>query len=451
MTIPESRLRWLETLLAERFGQRWQLHADADSLTLRLPGQPGELIFDRLEPAFMRSGQPRGLDCPHWPVAHPWRSVLGEPSLPAPASRPLPEPLIELDGHRSRCHYDIPGLAFWALNRLEEIGALQHDAHQRFPASAAHASVYGYLHRPLVDEWLDLLGQMLQALWPQLTLARHHFRLQLSHDVDQPGSYRFAQFGKLLRTAAEHLLVHRNPRALLAPWICLRGGERLHPQDPANTFAWLMSQSEARGVHSTFYFFSGGSDRRYDADYDLAMPLMRRLLREIHQRGHQIGLHPSYHTFANPAALAREFERLRRICAEEGIHQRQWGTRMHYLRWQQDITLHACAAAGLAHDNTIGYADRPGFRCATCHDYPAYDIGREQTLALRIRPLIAMECTIIAQRYLGLGTGEAAWQAFDTLQQRCRQVQGTFSLLWHNSHFNNTAEFALYRRLISAT
>ncbi|MCC7280007.1 MAG: hypothetical protein IT487_17040 [Chromatiaceae bacterium] len=34
-------------------------------------------------------------------------------------------------------------------------------------------------------------------------------------------------------------------------------------------------------------------------------PRLRALLREIHARGHEIGIHPGYHTYRHPEALAR--------------------------------------------------------------------------------------------------------------------------------------------------
>lgn len=62
------------------------------------------------------------------------------------------------------------------------------------------------------------------------------------------------------------------------------------------------------------------------------------------------------------------------------------------------------ADAGMSYDSTLGYADRPGFRCGTCFEYTAFDVVSDQPLSLRIRPLIAMDCTVIAERYLGLGS-----------------------------------------------
>jgi hypothetical protein len=64
------------------------------------------------------------------------------------------------------------------------------------------------------------------------------------------------------------------------------------------------------------------------------------------------------------------------------------------------------------------------------------------------RPLIAMECSVIAPRYLGLGYGPASLTLFQRLKQRCQAVGGQFTLLWHNSHFTTAAERELYRQVV---
>ena len=60
-----------------------------------------------------------------------------------------------------------------------------------------------------------------------------------------------------------------------------------------------------------------------------------------------------------------------------------------------------------------------------------------------------MECSVIAERYLGLGYGPAAHALIQQLQQSCRAVDGQFTLLWHNSHFTRAEDFDLYREVVT--
>lgn len=133
---------------------------------------------------------------------------------------------------------------------------------------------------------------------------------------------------------------------------------------------------------------------------------------------------------------------------EENITQEELGGRMHFLRWENPTTLQAWSDANMVYDTTLGYADRPGFRCGTCFEYPVYNPVAQQMLRIRIRPLIVMECTVIAKRYLGLGYSPEAENKFLSLKDVCRQVGGCFTLLWHNSQFCNQADYEIYGKVV---
>lgn len=94
------------------------------------------------------------------------------------------------------------------------------------------------------------------------------------------------------------------------------------------------------------------------------------------------------------------------------------------------------------------YADRPGFRCGTCFEYPAFDPVAQEALSLRIRPLIAMKCTVTSSLYMGLGTGTEALEVFTALKNTCRAIGGSFTLLWHNSEMKRSKE--LYKKVLIA-
>ena len=104
--------------------------------------------------------------------------------------------------------------------------------------------------------------------------------------------------------------------------------------------------------------------------------------------------------------------------------------------------------ASFQYDSTLSYADRPGFRCGTCHPDSMFDPLAQLPLRLIQRPLIAMECSVIAPRYLGLGYGDESLALFDNLKQRCQAVGGQFTLLWHNTHFTTAADWNLYHQVL---
>ena len=367
--------------------------------------------------------------------------------LPAPGLEQPPQHLLILFEGGVHLDFDIPGLAYWMLARCEEIKPTEEklDDCGRFAASSSHAFRHGYLDRPIVDEWLGILRQVIGRIWPKLPLVQCRFQVMVSHDVDAPSAYGFSSKLNMLRGMTSRFLKHRDlAGALMAPRIRLASRHHLHPADPYNTFEWLMDQSEAAGIRSAFYFMCGRTDPRLDAQYEPDHPAIRQLMRRIHQRGHEIGLHPSYNTCCHPERIAREGNRLKRICDEEGIEQDIWGGRMHYLRWQWPTTAYGWEQAGFHYDSSLSYADRPGFRCGTCHQYQMFDPVTQRQLRLIQRPLIVMECSVANQRYLGLGYSEEARKVILRLKQNCQRVDGVFSILWHNSTLDTTDSRKLY-------
>lgn len=439
--VSDASLRWLAVLLSERFGVKLTLVAENGSVAISCAAIPGCI---RVFTDFQFSA--RTLDgCANWSAASEgWDLPLGD-SLPAPGLQQIEGHIIHPVGDGYFIRYDLLGLTYWMLTRREEVGCVHNDAHDRFPVTESHAYQHGYLLRPIVDEWLIVLRQVMRRLWPELRIIEPEFSISVSHDVDVPSLYGFSSLPRLLRHMGAALLKRGELREVIfAPWVRFATRQSLLKSDPMNTFDWLMNLSERNGLVSAFYFICGRTDSRRDADYELEHPAIRELLRRIYRRGHEIGLHPSYNTYLQPRALALEADRLRRVCAEEGIQQRTWGGRMHYLRWRHPITLGAWHDAGMNYDSTLGFAETPGFRCGTCFEYPAFDPVQGFGMELRIRPLVAMEVSVISSQYLGLGLGSAALDKFLEVKRACRSVGGNFTLLWHNSNLCAEQERALY-------
>ncbi|MDP2747782.1 MAG: polysaccharide deacetylase family protein [Pseudomonas sp.] len=446
-----AAISWLQALLAERFGQAFdlQLLPGETRIVLRLPGDTRFITLALDGATFSRADS--DLPCAQWNAgAEGWQVALPG-NLPAPGVAQLPAPLIIATDSGWHIGYDILGLTYWMLTRQEEVGRTDLDGHGRFPAAASHAYKNGYLHRPIVDEWLLIVAQAIKLAWPALGLKSTEYSLQLTHDVDSPARYGFSNAKRFIRSVAGDLIVRKSLRAALrAPSLFFGGRNQLHPSDPLNTFDWIMDRSEEYGLKSAFYFICGRTDPLRDALYDVDDPAIRKLIRRIHNRGHEIGLHPSFGTFLQPDAIAIEAAALKRVCAEEGVFQSSWGGRMHFLRWKHPETMRAWDDAGMHYDSTLGYPETPGFRCGTCIEYQAFDPVANVPLRLRIRPLVAMDVSVIADQYLGLGTSDKACDEFYRVAEACRSVGGTFALLWHNCQLETSVDRALFLKVLDS-
>ncbi len=444
-----AALCWLELLLQERFGHEFNLQERRSNLVLKISGSNSEIRLGPLQSIFHESSS--DFPCYKWVASEEGFEGRVDDVLYAPSEIKLPTPLIGMHEYGASINYDILGLTYWMLTRLEEVGRQDLDEHQRFPATSSHAYKNDYLERPIVDEWLIILGQVIERVWPDIELKKSEFRVKVSHDVDSPSQYAFKSWKTISRMMAGHLLKRSDFKAFaMTPYVKLLTRSQLIDIDPFNTFDWLMNVSERNNLQSAFYFISGRTNTVRDGDYELEHSVIRNLIRRIHERGHEIGLHPSYETFQNSELIKQEAMRLRSVCDEEGVAQNNWGGRMHYLRWEQPTTLRAWAEAGMDYDSTLGYADRPGFRCGTCYEYSAFDPIAQESLSLRIRPLVVMECTVIDSSYLGLGVTKSAEAKIKLLKHRCRVVGGCFGFLWHNSSLKNYAFKSMYENILRA-
>ena len=345
-----------------------------------------------------------------------------------------------------RLGVDVLGSVFFLLTRYEEQMSGPRDRHGRFAGGTSLAAREGFLDRPLANEYLRILWVCLRRLWPRLERRHRSYAVALSHDIDRPFSQQSHwQFG---RSVAADLLRRRSlSLAASRAALMVRYGAQRWPADPNNTFALIMDASERHGLRSTFYVKGGCTNSHYDDDYPLETEPVCSLLREIHCRGHELGLHPSYETWLDQEQIATEFARLQEAAERLGIRQTEWGGRQHYLRFRAPETWRHYEAAGLAYDATLGFADRVGFRSGSCYEFPLFDLALRRPLRLRERPLIVMEVSLLDSDYMGLAP-EAARALIARLAAACRSFRGTFSMLWHNTELVIGWQRSLYAQVL---
>jgi uncharacterized protein DUF7033 len=412
-TYTEERRYVADVVLGELLGLEVECVAEErDDVELTVAGHNGALCYP--DSLFARD-------------AADWLTVR---ALPA-------EPLERVDGLPLVYGLDLLGGAFFLLTRYEELVRGERDEHGRFRSDSSLAGREGFLDRPLVNEYAERMWADLRATWPRLERRVRAGRTLPSHDVDIPFCAKQPLTGRL-RSAAADVVVRRDIR--------LAGRRVAQRVDLCDTFDFLMDESERNGVQSAFYVIASHGPANRVAGYSLDDPRIRALLRTIHERGHAIGLHGSYTSHDDPAALTGELATLRRACDAEGIEQAIWGGRQHYLRWSPRLWP-AYEAAGLAYDTSVGYADAPGFRAGICCEFPVFDLTARRRCELRERPLVAMEASLL--QYLRLGDEEALAR-LTALKHTCSRFGGDFTLLWHNNRLASQRERRLYRAILAA-
>lgn len=330
------------------------------------------------------------------------------------------KPFVERREDGSIIFYaDILATTLFMLSRWEETIVLSRDQHDRFPSTSSLAYKQNFLDRPIVDEYALILQSWLKVLRPTWCPQPKKFSIKLSHDIDC--IRRFPNLYWVGYALAENLLKTRSARH--AAQILY---ERSRPTEDAyfQGIYQLADMSEKLDMVSAFYFMS--ADRgKYDNGYDLASPTLLRCIDNLRNRGHEIGIHPSYRTVDELQRFLSEKTRLDTILDMEW-----YGGRQHFLRFRVPDTWWQWEEANMAYDSTLGYADHEGFRCGTCHPFRPFCVEQDREINLVELPLLVMDVTLRQQRKLTPKQGEAR---ILELAKRCQQVGGVFTLLWHNT------------------
>ncbi|MEO1836760.1 MAG: polysaccharide deacetylase family protein [Akkermansiaceae bacterium] len=430
-------------LFEEIFG--WEVRFEAGAFphqTLQAEGARESLV---LPDTFLSAASKNWLGVDTLPKEPLWRSPEGLPVLYGRRDG------IQ-EGERSRMFsIDVLGSLFFLLSSYEEAVVEERDHHGRFPSQASVLKRENLLHRAIGNEYIETLWREMTGLWPGLTRRSREFRIQPSHDIDVPSFYWRRSAGAVIRESARQLVKFRC--ALGALRVAGGGFVRGPAQwrlDPFETIEAIMDQSEACGLKSVFNYIPERTSVSHDVGMPLDHPQIESQWRNIAARNHEIGIHPGYETCEHPERIARGATLIRRQLEKLKIDQEILGGRQHFLRWNSRSTARSWEAAGLSYDSTLGFADQCGFRCGVCYEFPLYDLENRRVLALRERPLIAMDCTVLDDAYMGLGSGEEAFQYLFDLRETCRKYEGDFTILWHNNRLVNPRERDLYQAILSA-
>jgi hypothetical protein len=281
------------------------------------------------------------------------------------------------------CGVDIFASSFFMLTRWEEYVNKNRDDYNRFPAYESLAYKQGFLNRPIVNEYVEMLWNMLKYLGINQDRKKREFKLILTHDVDEIMMWK--NWRQLLRVVIGDVIKRKDMSLALeriAEYFLIKRGKI---KDPFDTFDWLMDKSEAIGVKSRFYFMSGGVTN-FDNRYKINDKRVIKLIEKIKKRGHIIGFHGSYNSYNDFEQFKKEKELLEKISNQKIVEGRQ-----HYLRFEVPTTWQIWEDNKMKIDSTCGYADREGFRCGTGNEFSVFNILSRKKLKLKERPLIFMD------------------------------------------------------------
>ena len=336
--------------------------------------------------------------------------------------------------------YDIVTPAFVLLSRHEEYSCKVADAHGRFPYKGSLADKYNIVEIPLADEYAMWLRKTVEKYCPgKISFQPHIPKIVPTHDIDL--LYRFTSRFQALRSIfGRDLLINRSFEMVRKSLAEYRVWKRDNFKDPYILATLKSAEMEHAAGFGSVFFFKALKQDEEDASYDIQDARLCRVWQELWNEEAVFGLHGSYKSADEAGKLSLERERLESCLSYPKLsvtHARQHFLRVHFNGNPNSLDL--WRQAGITDDYTLGFAERCGFRCGTCHPYPLYDVRHDRVTDIIEHPLIVMDGTLFDYMKLSV---EDAKDLVMRLKRRCFDVEGDFVILWHNHA--TTREFEPY-------
>ncbi len=381
--------------------------------------------------------------------------VYGRPeSLPAP---PLEEiegvpllfgkPVVERVRDTLVVHADLVASAYFLLTRYEEwIRPGVRDEHGRFPGKESLPYRAGFLDRPIVDEYGALLRRWAREMGIDAPEPKRKFSVLLTHDVDSLG--RCPRWHQAAGPLVRAMLLRQRWNSAVRDALVSAGLRRHAHDNLADVLAMdreLVDRAPDR-VRRLFFFPAGGEDSADPTWCRLSDRRVRRAMIEVCESGAEVALHASYEAGVRPQRIAGEKRRLEQVLGRPLSKNRH-----HFLAWRETRDGRQLRSAGITWDSTLGYADAVGFRLGTCRPVPLFDPAARELLDIEEHPLVVMDNTLSAPKYMGLGEKEA-FDRVARLMEATRRHGGEFVMLWHNTRLAQDGggyHRGLYARLLS--
>lgn len=343
-----------------------------------------------------------------------WRNLFKAESMPQWPSCPY-EGIDFLFYHETAegRFPDTIASTFFLLSGYEELMSDKRDSFDRFLSSYSILGSTHFYSKPAVEIYRRYFYEQLRSVRPELSAVNlwndRRFALFFSHDVDAVYKYR-KTFLSLLKIAA------KPQKFSLKEFVVAK---KQCERDPYfRGFYYLLDLARQLQLKST-YFFITKVRNKYDDFYLYDSKPIQKILNEIRDEGHEIGLHGSLDSYSQLSYLQEELELL---------GEARPGLRQHYLRYNIRVTPTIHHETSIAYDSTLAFADQIGFRRGTCLPYKVYNFEKREAGNYFCIPFVAMDVTL--KNYMKLSP-ERALALLTELMDEVVKYGGVFGLLWH--------------------
>lgn len=322
--------------------------------------------------------------------------------------------------------YDLFAGAFYLLTCYQEFSGVRLDEHQRPISKDLHCVRHGYVHRPVIDEWSLQLAAQWKAMDPRVPDPIRKYKQVVTMDLDNGFKYRGREWWRTAGSLVRDML-NGSYSNVSERFRVLKGDQ----QDPYDIYGTLKDELSEVSDRTIFFVLTAPRSKWDHAVPVTYVPYAERLKGLSHWA--EVGLHPSYKEKFDEQLLRRE-----KIDLQLAVGQTVKLSRHHFLRITVPDSFPRLVNEGFTEDHTMGLHDTPGFRVGTCTPFKWYDLSTEKELPIMVHPFCVMDNTL--RNKMKLNPDEAVEHVTELIQH-VRDVDGTFSGLWHESFLSDHGEY----------
>jgi len=320
--------------------------------------------------------------------------------------------------------FDVFAAVFYLLSRYEEYLNNPLDKHGNYQPGNSILCKLKIHDIPIVEQWIELLKNVLQKEFPELRFKKHTAKFGLSFDVDVAFAYKNKSMLRTVGSLARKLVTFNLSEAKNQVLTLMN-----RKTDMYDTYEYIFRSIQNK---KPVFFFNMGGHGKFDKNPSYTNEPFRNLIKKISDKA-MIGIHPSYASNINTTLLAKEKSALEQIAGNTVTASRQ-----HYLKLKLPGTYSNLIRNNITKDFTQGYSSIYGFRAGTCNSFLFFDLLKNETTNLRLYPFAYMDVTL--NNYLQL-TIEEAKKTVSKLIDTIYYYNGIFIPLWHNSTLCNCFEW----------
>jgi hypothetical protein len=314
--------------------------------------------------------------------------------------------------------FDLLSAAFYFLSRYEEYLPHETDSYGRYAHTNSLAYKYGFLNRPLVDEWMREFRVKLSEVFPSLVFAEREPLYLPTYDIDIAWSFKNKGFTRNLSGFFKDVATGNTQN--IKERISVLSGKK---PDPFDVFEELDQLHQQNRLNPIYFMLLAKKPAGYDKNILPSNKQNRVLLQKLAGK-YRTGIHLSWKASSSEKVMEQESGSFKEITGEK-----PFANRMHYINFHLPGTFEQLISIGIKEDYSMGYGSINGFRAGTCTPFQWYNLASETSTSLTIFPFCYMEANSIFEQKDDPATGLAEMQHFhDCIIKH----GGVFISIFHN-------------------